>query len=49
MYAKDIVNRLLSTKALTKALPWIVIKGTFLHETTEALAELEALDHCVFS
>ena len=45
VYAKDIVNRLRSTKAL----PWIVIKGTFLHETPEAVAELEALDHCVFS
>jgi hypothetical protein len=44
-YAKDIVNRLRSTKAL----PWIVVRGTFLQETPEAVAELEAVDRCVFS
>ena len=44
-YAKDIVKRL----RFTKALPWIVIKGSFMHDSPEAIAELEALDHCVFS
>ncbi len=44
-YAKDIVQRLRSTAKL----PWIVLKGQFVHETNETIMELERLDGCVFS